>query len=170
MIKRANVEDKLLRGIKEQLLEPAFVKAVTKRIRAEARKGVASNIDVTHRVKKLDHQIRDLAETICEVGRSDILTAKLRELEAERQRLDTQISRASSPAKLLPGAADKWREIVSNLGNLKNYATHDEIGSARESIREIVGEVVVLEKDSHVFAYTKLNENMGLNSGAEKRT
>ncbi len=48
-----------------------------------------------------------------------------------------------------------------------HYAKPDEIDTARESIREIVGEVVVLEKEFHVFAYTKFNENMGFKSGAE---
>ena len=42
--------------------------------------------------------------------------------------------------------------------------------SARAAIREIVGEVLMVEKDSHVFAKTKLNENMGFKNGAEKRT
>ncbi len=42
--------------------------------------------------------------------------------------------------------------------------------SARAAIREIVGEVLMVEKDSHVFAQTNLNENMGFNAGAEKRT
>ncbi len=71
---------------------------------------------------------------------------------------------------MVTGAPDKWREIVSNLEDLRHYATPDEIESARAEIREIVGEVLMIEKGTHVFAQTKLNENMGFNSGAEKRT
>ena len=70
----------------------------------------------------------------------------------------------------LADAAEKWREIVSNLEDLRHYAKPDELDSAREAIREIVGEISVFEKDSHVFAKTKLNENMGFESGAQKRT
>ena len=39
--------------------------------------------------------------------------------------------------------------------------------SARAAIRDIVGEVLVVEQGTHVFAKTKLNENMGFKSGAE---
>ena len=42
--------------------------------------------------------------------------------------------------------------------------------SARAEIREIVGEVLMIERGAHVFAKTKLNENMGFNAGAQKRT
>ncbi len=172
MIKRADCEERLLSGIKEQLLDPAFAKEATRRVRAEARKQSAPTVkaDPSARRRALDRQINDLAETICEGGRADILTAKLKELEAERHSLNAQISIAPSRSKLLPGAADKWSEIVSNLGDLRHYARPDEMDSARAAIREIVGEVLMVEKDSHVFAKTKLNENMGFKNGAEKRT
>ena len=121
-------------------------------------------------MKKLDRQINDLAETICDVGRSDILTAKLKELEAERQKLSAQNSGRRAVSKFVVGTADKWREIVGHLEDLRHYATPDEVESARAEIREIVGEVLMIEKGTHVFAQTKLNENMGFYSGAEKRT
>ena len=169
MIKKGDVEQKLLSGIKEQLLDPKFSKAMAREIRkrAWARPKAISHAS---ELKKLDRQINDLAETICEVGRSDILTAKLRELEERRERLVSQVSSTASVNKIVTGASDKWREIVSNLENLRHYATPDEMESARAEIREIVGEVLMIEKGAHVFAKTKLNENMGFNSGAQKRT
>ena len=121
-------------------------------------------------IAKLDRQINDLAETICEVGRSDILTAKLRDLEGQRDRLASQVAAPRSTFNLVTGAQDKWREIVGNLEDLRHYATPDEVESARAEIREIVGEVLMIEKGTHVFAKTKLNENMGFNAGAQKRT
>ncbi len=169
MIKKGDVEQKLLSGIKEQLLDPKFVKEVTRRIRASARR-TPPKPTLASDIKKLDRQISDLAETICEVGRSNILTAKLRDLEEQRERLASQVSSVASATKMVTGAPDKWREIVSNLEDLRHYATPDEIESARAEIREIVGEVLMIEKGTHVFAQTKLNENMGFNSGAEKRT
>ena len=170
MIKRADVEQKLLSGIKDQLLDPSVIKEVTKQIRAEARRLTRSpTTTASVLLKKLDRQINDLAETICEVGKSDILTAKLKKLETERQSLKAKSS-SSTTCKLIAGTAEKWREIVGNLEDLRHYATPDEIDSARQALHEIVGEVSVVEKGTHVFAQTKLNENMGLNGGAEKRT
>ena len=151
-------------------MDPKFVKEVTKRIQAEARKPRTAKRRSTADLKKLDRQINDLAETICEVGRSDILTAKLRDLEERRQELASQISTTSRSSKIVTGADDKWREIVGNFEDLRYYATPDELESARAEIREIVGEVLMIEKGTHVFAQTKLNENMGFNAGAEKRT
>ena len=116
---------------------------------------------------------RELAANAAETARqraaSDALTARLRELE-ERKADFEDVSRRAPAAKMVIGAESKWREIVGNLENLRHYATPDEITSAREAIREIVGEITVVEKGTHVFAQTMLNENMGLNSGAEKRT
>lgn len=52
---------------------------------------------------------------------------------------------------------------MTEFGNLLEYADPDEIESARAAIREIACEVSVVEKDPNVFAYTKLNKNMGYN-------
>lgn len=42
--------------------------------------------------------------------------------------------------------------------------------AARAALHEIIGEVLVVAKGPNVFAYSKLNENIGYKSGAEKRT
>jgi len=170
MIKRGDVEDKLLGGIKEQLLDPAFAKAMANRVRAVARQKPKAKSAGTA-LKTLDRQIKDLAETICEVGRSDILTKKLKDLESEKRQLAADVSaQKATPVNLLAGAADQWTKIVSNLEDLRHYAKPDEMDSARAAIREIVGEISVFEKDSHVFAKTKLSENVGFKTGAQKRT
>ena len=168
-IRKDRVESALLGDIKRQLLAPDFMKEITKRIRAEARKPAAERKPASD-LKKLDRQINDLAETICEVGRSDILTAKLKELEAERQKLNAQVSSSPATSKFLPGAAEKWREIVTNLENLNKYARQDEVDAARAALCGIIGEVTIVEEGPHVLAYPMLSKNVGYNSGAEKRT
>ena len=80
------------------------------------------------------------------------------------------MKKTTPTSHLTTGAPEKWREIVGNLEDLRHYATPDEVESARAEIREIVGEVLMIEKGTHVFAKTKLNENMGFNDGAQKRT
>jgi len=70
-----------------ELLDPKVTKEMVLRIRAEARKLGKKDAGVGAGIKDLDRQVKDLADTIYEVGRSDILTAKLRVLEAERKQL-----------------------------------------------------------------------------------
>ena len=84
--------------------------------------------------------------------------------------MHAQISPPSTTSKLVVGAAEKWREIVTNLENLNKYAKQDEVDAARNALRGIIGEVTVVEEGPHVLAYPKLSNNVGYNSGAEKRT
>ena len=174
LLRREKIEDLLLTDIKRQLLAPDFVKEITKRIRAEAQKGShasdPSNQTVRAAHRRIDRQINDLAETICEVGRSDILTAKLKELEAERRSLREPVSSLTTTAKLLPGATEKWREVVENLGNLNKVAKPHEMEAARKALRGIIGEVTVVEEGDHILAYPMISKNAVYKGGAEKRT
>ena len=169
MIKRADAERKLLGGIKEQFLDPKFVKEVTREIRRRARRPKTRPGTTKKQIAQVELQIQNVVDGIVAAGQSDALTTRLRDLEKRKAELEA-ISSSSPTSKIITGAESKWREIVGNLENLRHYATPDEISSAREAIREIVGEISVVEKGTHVFAQTMLNENMGLNSGAQKRT
>ena len=81
--------------------------------------------------------------------------------------MNAQVSSPTSLSKLLPGATDKWREVVENLENLNKYARQDEVDAARNALRGIIGEVTVVEEGPHVVAYPMLSKNVGYNSGAE---
>ena len=71
---------------------------------------------------------------------------------------------------MVTGAADQWKKVVSNLENLHKYAMPDEVETAREARKGIIGEVTVVEEKHHVVAYPMLGNNVVYNSGAEKRT
>ena len=167
LIRKDVVEVELLADIKEQLLDPDFVKKVTKQIQHECRKQPKKSTSVAE-IRKLDQQIKDLAETICDVGRSDILSAKLKDLEERREELASQLS--ATPTKMVAGAADQWKKVVSNLENLHKYARPDEVETAREALKGIIGEVKVAEEEHHVVAYPVIGNNVVYNSGAQKRT
>ena len=51
----------------------------------------------------------------------------------------------------------KWREIVSNLENLREYAKPDEMETARGLLREIIGEVIVKEEPDGTYAYPTIS-------------
>ena len=103
------------------------------------------------------------------VGKSDALTAKLRDLEKQKRALAQKVPSAV-PSMLLTGAADQWRELVGNLERLNRYATPDEMEAARVMLRDYIGEIAVTEEAGGVFAYTKLSNGAGYKSGAEERT
>jgi transposase InsO family protein len=67
-------------------------------------------------------------------------------------------------------AEERWTKVVSNLENSHNYALSDEIETARDALKGIIGEVMLVEEGPHVITYPKLSSNMGYNSGAQKRT
>ena len=166
------VSSVLLADIKKQLLSPGFAKEMTKRIRAEARKGVGANTpDQSACRHAIDRQIKDLAETICEVGRSDILTAKLKKLEKQKQELTLDIG-SQLPVSIVRGAGAAWREVVENLESLHKYARPDEVEEAREALKGIIGEVTVVEEGERIVAYPKLGRVFVDKSGAgsENRT
>ncbi len=164
LIRKDTVEVEMLADIKAQLLEPGFAKEMTRRVRTSTPAKTTSASDL----KKLDRQISDIAQTICEVGRSDILTKKLKTLETERADISRRSSHSAIP--LLAGAADQWKKVVSNLENLHKYARPDEVEIARNALRGIIGEVTVVEEKDNVVAYPKISGNIVYNSGAQKRT
>ena len=144
---RPMVERKLLGGIKEQLLDPKVVAAMSKEIRKLAR---TPKRDVKGEIKKLDEQIKNVVDSLVALGSSLALTTKLRNLEEQKEALSSQ---RPVTTDLIAGATEKWCEIASNLENLSDYAKPDEITTARRLIREIVGEIEVRETNDGVFAY-----------------
>ncbi len=169
LIRKDTVEIQMLADIKAQLLEPGFAKEMAKGVRASAR-GTPAKTTSASDLKKLDRQISDIAQTICDVGRSDILTNKLKGLESERQQITSQLINSYPTTNIVVGAADQWKKVVSNLENLHKYARPDEVETARSALRGIIGEITVAEEKDNVVAYPKISGNIVYNSGAQKRT
>ena len=123
--------------------------------------------DIKAEIKVLDRQIENVVDSLVTLGSSEALTAKLRDLEEQKEGLASYVPVTTD---LIVGATEKWCEIASNLENLCDYADPDEVTTARGLIREIIGEIEVKETPDGVFAYTKLNSASGYKSGAQKRT
>lgn len=101
------------------------------------------------------------------MGKSEVLTAKLRELEKQKRTLAQQAPRV--PA-LTTGAADQWHELVTNLENLGKYARPDEMEIARTVIHDYIGEVSVVEDANGVYGLVRMSNGAGYKSGAQERT
>ena len=69
----------------------------------------------------------------------------------------------------MTGAADQWRELVTNLENLSAYAKPDEMETARALLHDYIGEVSVVEEAGQVFACAKLSGAVRYKSGAQER-
>jgi DNA invertase Pin-like site-specific DNA recombinase len=158
---REETERELLRDITAQLLEPKLVERRTRQIQKANRKPRTNGSDL----KALDKQIADVVDTLVAVGKSDALTAKLRELEKQRRAL---LQATAQPARIVPGAADQWHELVSKLEHLHQYATPDEMETARLILRESVAEVSIVEDEKGVYADTRMIVGAGYKCGAEE--
>ena len=58
---------------------------------------------------------------------------------------------------------------MTDLENLNQYAKPDEMDSARGTLRQIIGEVTVVEDDTGVIACAKLSNDAVYKHGAENR-
>jgi hypothetical protein len=162
---RAEVETTLLAGIKAQLLAPKVAKERARQVQAMAQK--PAHVDRKAELAALDRQIADLADTIIVVGKSDGLTAKLRELEKQKRALGQQ---APPVSVLMTGAADQWRELVTNIEGLAKHAKPDELEAARMILHDYVGEVSVVEDAAGVYGLVRVTNGVGYKSGAQERT
>lgn len=158
---RAEVESQLLAGIKAQLSNPKVVKDRTRRIQA-ASQAPATNHQAE--LAALERQIADLADTIVAVGKSDGLTAKLRELEKQKRALAHQ---PPPVAVLMAGAADQWRDLVANLDQIGKYAQPDELELARTIVHDYIGEVSVVEDVAGVYGLVRMSNGAGYKAGAQ---
>ena len=113
----------------------------------------------------VDKRSADLADTIIAVGKSDVPTAKLCELE-KRKRALVQEKTAAVPT-IVTGGAEAWTEIVASLAQVGDKMTPDELEAAREIVHGYVGELSVVEKGDGVFGYTRLKSRAGYKSGAQ---
>lgn len=159
------IERELLGGIKEQLLDGKIVKEMVRQIRKQAR---MPKRDYKSEIDEIDQQIQNVVDSLATIGQSDALTEKLRDLEVRKAEMPTFVDLPNMP--LIESATEKWKEIVSDLENLRNCANPDEVESARGILREIIGEVEIREEPDGVFAYTKLNAISVYKAGAQKRT
>ena len=67
--------------------------------------------------------------------------------------------------ELIPGIADRWRDLVADLENLTaRGASVDEIQEARERLRGILGDINLVPENGVLMAEVGLNEQGLLNN------
>ena len=164
-VPRALVEDKLLAGIKRDLFTPEGIKlfqAETRRLLAEARK--ARQPDTTAlqaELAELDVQISRMVEAIANGTDSPALHARLKEAEAHKAELETRLDVGSTAldtvADVLPGAVDRFRELVADMGN----TTQTEVNRIRTQIKKLVGEITLHPSENGEYLEAEMEGDYG---------
>ena len=177
---RQQVESRLLEGVKEKLLAPNMVKKALrqaqKRLRGVKRQKRADP-DVLHgQLETIDRQISDVVDTLVKVGRSDALTAKLADLETQRNEFAEHLNAAKAEVleipDIIPQFAERWRKVVSDLErlHLQPGIAPEQLEKARNALQDFLGEIVINETPEGVFAEIGLKPVAVYNSGAQERT
>ncbi|WP_233493443.1 recombinase family protein [Ruegeria atlantica] len=155
-IKRAELEDRVLSGLKEQLLHPDLIAEFTKAYQEEYNR-LAGSIqqerssatrDLAQIERKIAHLIDAISDGMFHASMKDKLTA----LEVRKSELEALIASASDeqPVLLHPGLSDVFREQVANLTKaLRDPSSQAE---ATSIIRGLLSEIrLVLEDGTYTI-------------------
>ncbi|OYV74768.1 MAG: hypothetical protein B7Z66_15380 [Chromatiales bacterium 21-64-14] len=122
-VSRALADKLLLQGLREQLLTQERLRLFereTARLIVKAQKNSGPDtIAVRRRLKSLEKEIANLTGAIRELGISPALRDELRAAEQEKERIGNELDTAEAEVpdlpKVLPLAAQRFRELVSDL-------------------------------------------------------
>jgi len=162
----------MLEGIKREYLAPSVLKELSKQVQAALRQMKRPD---TRRLKanisQLDEQITNVVESLTAVGQSDALTAKLQQLEQDKAELLVQLASEKRPPTIVPDVTKLVRERIETLERLPEspYADAAIMDKARLALRDLLGEVTVVEESDGVFARVDMGRAC-ITYGAEERT
>lgn len=171
-LKRETVESKLLEGIKAEFLAPGVIKELSNRVQARLRHiKRPDTAGLKTEMRRINAQIDNVVDSLTAVGRSDALTAKLRQLEADKAAIAAQIVYEPKPPEIVPDVAKRVRELIKSLENIPEHPYRDEplMDKARIALRGLLGPVTVTEEDGGVFAQIEMGRAC-ISVGAEERT
>lgn len=152
-VMRAEVEDRVLTGLRTRMLSPAAVAAYVRAYHAEwhataaARRNRRAPLD--RRLGELTRTIERLIDAICEGAASPAMRARLAMLETEKAEIETQLQDTGddSPIALHPGAADVYaqqvRELHERLAELTDGRPTADDRKVIEAVRRLVEKVEI---------------------------
>ncbi|MEY8120447.1 recombinase family protein [Falsihalocynthiibacter sp. BN13B15] len=164
-ILQADLEGRVLSGLKDHLLHPDLIAEFARSYQEEYNR-LAATIGQDHAKAERDlaktaKQIDSIIEAITEGMFHPSLKAKMDELEAQKARLEAKLAETDSnpPVLLHPGLADMYRSKVANLTNALNEpSTRTEAG---EIILSLLTSIT-LTPDGEALAIELVGELAGL--------
>ncbi len=148
-VARTLVEERCLAAIQRDLFTPEaldlFVKETTRLLAERQRQQRPQLAETQKRLVKVEQEVTNIMTAIKEGIRTPTTKLELEKAECERARLQETLQRNSkNMGKLLhflPNAAERYRKLVENLGNLPER----HIAEARQQIKELVaGEIKLI--------------------------
>lgn len=147
-VRRSTVENVLLAGVKEALLnEDGF-----RRFESECREIIKSMRPDPAQVKRRREQARRERDNIVAAIKAGIITPTMKsELEAAEDRIqeaDDELRAIArfEPAQMLPRAREIYRDLVTRLDSVEDVAV------AREALRELIGDVTLTPENGALTA------------------
>lgn len=171
-LKRQQVESSLLDGIKQEYLAPGVIRELSKRVQARLREHKTPDKGRLQRdLRLVERQIDNVVESLSAVGTSEALTAKLRQLEADRASLKAQLAAKPAPPQIVPDVGKHVRKVIQTIESLPENPHRDDalMDKARAALRGLLGDVKVIEEPAGVFAELQLGRAC-ITVGAEERT
>jgi site-specific DNA recombinase len=121
-VARREIEERVLAAIEHHLADPEALAAYVQQYHQDRKDLAATQRKTRHtkarRVAELTRTINRIIDQICDGTATPILVERLREMEAEKIRLDgelAELDREDAPVALHPGAVEKYRRICSDL-------------------------------------------------------
>lgn len=182
-VRREVAEQKILEGLREQLLTPAVVETV-RREYARAMAGeqrAGQDTAAKRRLGQVEAEVANIVSAIKAGAYSQVLQAELTRLEAERERLNKQLSRPAEVIAALDQLPETVEEYRAAVEQLEAFARDvDDVETARELLRPLLGGEVPLRPTPDGHLYAKLPpgallralgaETVVVKSGTEERT
>lgn len=143
-VPRADAEHALLAGIRRDLLSEAAFQQFQRAVTAALKQAAPDTDAIRRRLADAERVHANIMVAL----RAGIITAstKAELLTAERDvttaRTELAAMRSVQPSQILPRARETWRTMVDRLSDLRD------IPAAREAIRELVGESIVVKNEN----------------------
>lgn len=154
-VRREVIEDRLLAGIRDELLSDSSVARFKARLRQRLKQ------PVTDPTAKRRQQLQGEVDRICDAIGAGLLSPtlgkRLQAAEAELATLPppvTKVVKAEDVLRLLPDAIARFRRMVANLGDAPLDPE-----KARAELRTLLGPILVEPREGHLIA--KLGLTLG---------
>jgi site-specific DNA recombinase len=159
-MRRRDVEEALVRGIKRELLTPAAIKETCRQVRELILKPREAPPNHKARISDLKFQIENVMEAIASgmMKASPALGAKLRDAETELEELEqdqlASESAAATATRLIP---DLTAIVTRAVENLEETLASGDVARSRQEILAYVGKVTVEADEREIRLYSEQN-------------
>ena len=167
LVNRKILEKKLLSTLKNDLLTEEVAEQFERYFKDEVDRLLNSNqselLVFESRLKEIESAINKLIDAIMKVGISDALSAKLKSLEEEKNRISQKLTAKPIQSQIkLPDIKNAFADIVQRLDEVM---TKQQPEKARKVVHDIFGDIEIELRDREVWA--KINTAQSLSYAIE---